>query len=179
MTMTCPVCSTQQFSSIKMEGGLPAEQCAQCQGVWVELERYRDWRRQMPDLLEASMPGEPAEASGAVRLCPLTGRLMIRIRVSNDDGLLLDYSAAGQGVWFDQGEWDRLIGLGLHDVLDAIVSDKWQADLRAAASRERVEKALRARFGDADYDELERMRAWLDGQPNRTEMIAFLTAKAD
>ena len=179
MSMLCPVCSTQQFSSVSIAGGLPAEQCSGCGGVWVALERYRDWRAHMPDLLEAVVPGELQDANGAVRLCPVTGRLMTRVRVSNDDGLLLDYSSAGQGVWLDQGEWERLIGLGLHDVLDAVVSDKWQAGLRLAASRERTEKAMRLRFGDAGFDELERIRAWLDGQANRSEMLAFLNAKAD
>lgn len=80
-------------------------------------------------------------------------------------------------MWFDKGEWDRLIVLGLHDMLDAIVSDKWQAGLKLAASRERTEKSMRVRFGDAAYHELARMREWLAAYPNRSEMIAFLNAK--
>jgi Zn-finger nucleic acid-binding protein len=177
--MICPACASRHFVSAKIEGGLPSEQCADCGGTWVELERYKRWRKAMPDLLEAQVNGDVSEMNGAVRLCPVTGRLMARARVSNDDALLLDYSSAAQAVWFDKGEWDRLIALGLHDVLDAVVSDKWQAGLKLAASRERTEKSMRVRFGDIGYEELVRMRAWLDAQPNRTEMIAFLNAKAD
>jgi len=177
--MICSACGGRHFAAVKMEGGLPAEGCADCGGVWVELERYKRWRKSMPQLLEPDPSGAAVEANGAVRLCPVTGRLMARIRASNDDALLLDYSSAAQAVWFDKGEWDRLIVLGLHDMLDAIVSDKWQAGLKLAASRERTEKSMRVRFGDIGYEELSRMRAWLDAQPNRTEMIAFLTAKAD
>lgn len=177
--MICSACGGQHFASAKIEGGLPSEQCADCGGTWIELERYKNWRKTMPDLLEAEVTGDVAETNGAVRLCPATGRLMARIRVSNADALLLDYSAAAQAVWFDKGEWDRLIALGLHDMLDAIVSDKWQAGLKLAASRERTEKSMRVRFGDAGYDELARVRAWLATQPNRTEMIAFLNAQAD
>lgn len=147
--------------------------------MWVELELYRMWRKNRPQIAAHEYAGEIAEVNDSVRLCPQTGRLMTRIRVSNDNPLLLDYSVAAQAVWFDKGEWERLKALGLSDQLDAVVSERWQVELREAASRERLEKAMRARFGDAAYEELVRMREWLSAQPNRMEMIAFLNAKAD
>jgi Zn-finger nucleic acid-binding protein len=178
-TMICPACRAQQFAPIKMEGGLPGEQCAACQGVWVELELYRMWRKNRPQSAAHEYAGDITEVNDTVRVCPQTGRLMTRIRVSNENPLLLDYSVAAQGVWFDQGEWERLCALGLSDQLDAVVSERWQSDLRQAASRERLEKAMRARFGDTGYDELMRVRDWIAAQPNRLEMLAFLNAKAD
>ena len=177
--MICPACSGREFAPVKMDGGLPAERCASCNGVWVELERYKAWRHYMPELSAEEHAGEIVESNSPVRLCAATGRLMSRIRVTRDDPLLLDYSSAAQAVWFDQGEWERLVTLGLHDQLDAIVSDKWQAGLKLAASQERIEKAMRMRFGDAAYEQLSGMRDWLDAQPNRSEMIAFLTSNTD
>ena len=177
--MICPVCCARHFAPVKIEGALPAEQCSECQGVWVELELYRMWRKNRPQSAAHEYAGKITEVNDVVRLCPQTGRMMTRIRVSNDNPLLLDYSVAAQAVWFDKGEWERLKALGLADQLDAVVSERWQVELREAASRERVEKAMRARFGDAAYEELVRMRDWMATQPNRMEMIAFLNAKAD
>ena len=177
--MICPACGAKHFAPVKIEGGLPAEQCADCQGVWVELELYRMWRKNRPQIAAHEFAGEITEVNDAVRLCPKTGRMMTRIRVSNETPLLLDYSVAGQAVWFDKGEWERLVALGLADQLDAVVSERWQLDLKQAASRDRLEKAMRVRFGDAGYEELVRVRDWMSTQPNRLEMIAFLNAKAD
>ncbi|UUZ54206.1 hypothetical protein LP419_38410 [Massilia sp. H-1] len=51
--------------------------------------------------------------------------------------------------------------------------------LKAAASRERTDKAMRLRFGDDAYAQLAAMRLWLGEQANRAEMLAFLNTKAD
>lgn len=177
--MICPACGAKHFAPVKIEGALPAEQCTECQGVWVELDLYRMWRKNRPHVAPHEFVGEIVQVNDAVRLCPATGRLMTRIRVSNDTSLLLDYSVAAQAVWFDRGEWERLVALGLSVQLDAVVSERWQHDLKQAASRERQEKALRTRFGDSNYDALVKMRDWLEDQPNRLEMMAFLNAKED
>lgn len=177
--MICPACGARNFAPVKIDGAMPAEQCGACQGVWVELDLYRMWRKNRPQIAPHEYAGKLTPVDDAVRLCPQTGRMMTRIRVSNDNALLLDYSVAAQAVWFDNGEWERLKALGLSDQLDAVVSERWQAELREAASRERLEQAMRARFGDAAYDELVRMRAWLSTQSRRTDMLAFLSAKAD
>jgi Zn-finger nucleic acid-binding protein len=177
--MICPACAGRRFAPVRIEGGLPATGCADCSGVWVELERYRNWRRTQPQLAAADYTGDIGPSNSSVRMCPATGRLMARIRVSHDNPLLLDYSAAAQAVWFDRGEWERLVALGLHDQLDAIVSERWQAGLKAAASRERTDKAMRLRFGDDAYAQLAAMRLWLGEQANRAEMLAFLNTKVD
>ena len=177
--MICPACGGRDFARATLEGGLPAERCNSCHGIWVELDRYKDWRKSMPQASAQEHVGELGESNSPVRLCPVSGRIMTRVRVAHADPLLLDYSAPAQAVWFDQGEWERLVALGLHVQLDAIVSDKWQAGLKLAASQERIERAMRVRFGDAGYERLAAMRAWLTEQPNRSEMIAFLHSKTD
>lgn len=176
--MICPACAGAHFQPTCIEGGLPAERCAACNGVLVELERYRAWREDMPEPVSAVAVGEASVADGAVRLCPKTGRLMARLKVDSQHPLRLDYSAAAQAIWLDAGEWDTLVSLGVHGQLAAIASDRWQASVQKAASRERMEQAMQARFGD-DFAELARIRSWLDGQSNRREMLAFLGAPKD
>ena len=175
--MICPACGGKHFAPVKIEGDLPADICIDCEGVWVELDLYRHWRRNQQQVVALDFAGEITEVNDTVRLCASTGRLMTRIKVSHGNPLRLDYSVAAQAVWFDKGEWERLVQMDLYDRLDAIVSERWQADLKLAASSERAEKAMRARFGDAGYEQLAGLRTWLAIQPNRSEMIAFLTAK--
>ncbi|MDQ1919174.1 zf-TFIIB domain-containing protein [Massilia pseudoviolaceinigra] len=177
--MICPACGGRHVASVKIEGGLPAERCKDCHGAWVELERYRLWRKRTPQLAAPEYDGEISQASEPARVCPNTGRLMTRLKVSNDNPLRLDYSAMAQAVWFDKGEWERVLAMGLHDQLDAIVSERWQSDLKRAAARERAEHAMRLRFGDDAYEQLVHMRAWLAQQPNQSDMMAFLNTKAD
>ncbi len=176
--MICPACASTHFQPTQIEGGLPAEQCEACRGVLVDLERYRTWRKTMPPLALAAASAEPSVTDGAVRLCPKTGRVMARLKVDSHHPLRLDYSAAAQAIWLDAGEWDTLMSLDVHGQLDGIASDRWQASVQKAASRERMEQAMQARFGD-DLAELARMRAWLDARPNRREMLAFLGAPKD
>lgn len=177
--MLCPACSSHGFASDVIGSGLAVERCTQCHGVWMELDTFRRWRERTPEVEEPVQVAELEPAHDALRFCPRTGRAMARIKVMNDMPFRLDYSAAAQGVWLDRGEWETLQALGLHRQLDAIVSERWQRQLQDAASRERLEKAHRARFGDAAYDELVAMRQWLRGQNNQAEMIAFLGAKPD
>lgn len=177
--MLCPACGGKIFSPVKLDAGLPVARCADCSGVWVELEVYRIWRKTMPDIAALEYAGEIEVVDDATRMCPKTGRMMVRVRVRNEIPLRLDFSPAAQGVWLDRGEWKSLLALGLHHQLDAIVSERWQRELQAAASRERLEKTHRTRFGDAVYDELIRIRHWLQAQPNSAEMIAFLNARAE
>lgn len=177
--MQCPACSKHEFAAVKLDGGLPVQRCKACQGVWVALDDYRAWRKQMPELAASEYAGEIATVIDVARACPVTGRMMARVKVSNANTLRLDFSAAAQGVWLDAGEWESLVALGLHGQLDAIASERWQKELKEAASRERMEAALRQRFGDSSYDELLRMRSWLADQDKRAEMVAFLNASHD
>ncbi|MBI1889724.1 MAG: zf-TFIIB domain-containing protein [Burkholderiales bacterium] len=176
--MLCPACNSHGFANTALESGLAVESCTKCGGVWMELDAYRRWRERTPDAETSAaqmVDLEPAE--GAARLCPKTGLMMARIKVMNEVPLRLDYSAMAQGVWLDGGEWEALQALGLHRQLDGIVSERWQRQLQEAASRERMEKAHRARFGDEAYDKLVSMRQWLSQQNHRAEMIAFLNAR--
>jgi Zn-finger nucleic acid-binding protein len=176
-TMICPACGGKHFAPVKIEGGLPAERCIDCEGAWVELDLYKNWRKGQPNVVALDFVGNIDAVDDSVRLCARTGRLMSRIKVSHGNALRLDYSVAAQAVWFDKGEWERLVQMDLYDRLDAILSERWQADLKLAASQERTEQAMRARFGDAGYEQLAGIRTWLAIQPNRTEMLAFLNAK--
>ncbi len=176
--MLCPACASKEFSQVLLQGDLPVLNCKACNGIWVDLDTYRAWRHLVAESPEAVHVAEIEDDGDMARLCPKTRRLMTRVKVSNETPFRLDYSAAAQGVWLDEGEWEVLLALGLERQLDEVVSDRWQRNLQTQAGRERLAAAQRGRFGD-DYDELLRIRKWLQDRPNAAEMIAFLAARTD
>jgi len=46
-------------------------------------------------------------------LCPVTGTIMRKLRLSTSTAHRIDYSASVGGVWLDKGEWDLLKKEGL------------------------------------------------------------------
>jgi len=67
-------------------------------------------------------------------LCPVTGTIMRKLRLSTSTAHRIDYSASVGGVWLDKGEWDLLKKEGLAGSLNAVLTAHWQrnkADLRA------------------------------------------------
>lgn len=176
-------CSGQaQMKEVALANRLPAHRCPACEGTLLMLSAYRQWRDdpEIAPALEASpvIHGLVAveDAPGA-RACPRCQRLMQRLRVSTDlPDFRVDRCTPCQSVWFDRGEWAALADDGLAWRLDEVLSDGWQRQLQQADLRTRREQALRARLGDDCLDELVRVRAWLDQQPRREELLALLRA---
>ena len=165
-----------------LAAGLSAHQCSACEGTMLDMAAYRGWR----DHPEAAPAIESAAAlhgllavedAPAARSCPRCQRLMQRLRVSTElPDFRIDRCGPCQTVWFDRGEWHALAHDGLAWRLDEVLSDGWQRQLQQADLRARREQALRARLGDECLDELTRVRAWLDEQPRREELLALLRA---
>ncbi len=136
--MRCPACAAREFNQVLVHGDLPVLSCTACHGIWVDLDIYRAWRHLVVESPEPLHAAEIEDDGDMARLCPKTGRLMMRVKVTNETPFRLDYSAPAQGVWLDQGEWEVLLSLGLERQLDDVVSERWQRNLQTAASRARV-----------------------------------------
>jgi len=99
------------------------------------------------------------------------------LRVSTDmPDFRIDRCGACQLVWLDRGEWAALVHNGLARRLDEVMSDAWQRQLKQDELRAGREATLRARHGDECINELSRIRAWLDVQPQRDELLSLLRA---
>lgn len=180
--MRCTCSGQGSLKPTLLATGLPAHQCAACEGTLLALDAYRRWLAH-PDAASAiettaALHGLVAveDAPGA-RSCPRCQRLMQRLRVCTDlPDFRIDRCSPCQTVWFDRGEWQALAQDGLAWRLDEVLSDGWQRQLQQADLRQRREQALRARLGDDCLDELTRIRTWLDTQPRREELLALLRA---
>jgi Zn-finger nucleic acid-binding protein len=175
--MNCPICSGVSLTQTTLEADLPGYVCEQCHGNWISSREYWRWlERHGPTLPEKAPDGPEVEAvdTEQIKTCPECRRLMLRYQVGHGTGIGLDQCGACNGIWFDRGEWDLLKSRNLHDEVHLVFTAPWQSAVRKEASRARLDAIYRQRFG-ADYDEVKRIRSWVDAHPARDQILAFLT----
>jgi Zn-finger nucleic acid-binding protein len=175
--MKCPSCKTTDLTAADLESGLTAHVCESCQGHWISGRGYHDWLdRHGATLAEKTYDGPDiviADTQNA-KLCPECARILLRYKVGRGTDFTLEHCGACNGVWLDRGEWDALKVRNLHDEINAILTVPWQTRARLEERRRNLDQIYAARFG-ADYDELKRIRTWVDGHPERDRVLAFLT----
>jgi Zn-finger nucleic acid-binding protein len=140
------------------------------------LDDHQQWRANHPGAVLNEPPATLAQEDhhSSARTCPACARLMQRHRVGVQPDFWLDRCAPCQLVWFDPHEWSALVNAGLAGGLHAVLSDTWQRHVRENEVRAVREAALRSKHGDECIDELARIRLWLNGQPQRDELLALL-----
>ncbi len=77
-------------------------------------------------------------------------------------------------MWFDRNEWEVLKSRNLHDDVHTIFTAFWQSGVRKEEMRKNLDYMYLTKFGEEDYAEIKRVRAWLDEHPRRTELLAYL-----
>ncbi|MEW5849751.1 MAG: zf-TFIIB domain-containing protein [Myxococcota bacterium] len=174
--MNCPVCRTSSLRRVSLDDGLPALACSSCGGHWLGAADYHAWRGRTGDApLPATNTSGEVQVSDVqgVKVCPECRRLMVRYRVGRGVDFRLDQCGACSGMWFDRNEWEALRQQGLHLQLNLIFTEPWQDRARRDESRKVMEGIYLKRFGD-DYEEVKRMRQWLQAHPERMSILAFL-----
>ncbi|MGQ5521930.1 hypothetical protein ACUHMQ_01575 [Chitinimonas sp. PSY-7] len=179
MELHCPRCtSADALQMAQLDTGLDVPCCEGCHGSWLELSRWRDWRSTQPAAIrpEPVIVGDPLLEPEApqVGTCPQCQRLMSRLRVAAGLPFRLDRCVSCQHVWIDGGEWSAMSQYGYQLVLDDVVSDRWQRLVREAEASQAREAAWCERLGTEVYEEILKMRNWLDAQPNRAALMSFL-----
>ncbi|MEM9056547.1 MAG: hypothetical protein AAGD86_03670 [Pseudomonadota bacterium] len=100
---------------------------------------------------------------------------MTKFRVSPEAENRLDYCGMCDAAWLDGGEWNQLEDMGLRANLGSVFSEPWQRRLREADVSRLNESTLRERFG-ADYDRIVNFKRWLQGRPDRQEILGWIAA---
>ncbi len=177
--MQCPVCAPLALRSISLETNLAAHACPQCEGLFISSNDYWTWREQhgpdLPEQPDAADSAPPAETVRA-KQCPLCRHLLLPFKVALDIPFTIAHCGACNGMWFDKDEWSCLQRRSLHDNLHQMFSEPWQRRLRLAEHRARQDAIYRAKFGEHEYAEARRVKAWLDAHPQRQALRAFLNA---
>lgn len=176
--MNCPVCKSYELNSSDLESNLTAYKCPNCRGNWIRGAEYWKW-------LEAHGPNLPerddrdsglslAEPGVAID-CPECRFRMVKYQVGHGFSFTVDQCDGCKGIWLDRNEWDALKERNLHDDLNAMFTPFWQAQAQKENRRRHLEQIYVNRFGEADYAEIKRIRAWLGAKTNKEEFLAYLT----
>jgi Zn-finger nucleic acid-binding protein len=177
--MKCPVCKTDTLASIALAGELPAAQCANCHGNWIQSNAYMAWlRAKASDLPEIriTQPFNPVWEVHDLKICPNCKHMLRRFKIFPDTDFYLDRCGNCNGIWFDAHEWDALTDRNLHDNLHEFFTRPWQDQVLKEETRARMESIYLLKLGAQDYEKIKEFRAWLDGHEQKSMLIAFLLA---
>lgn len=104
--MKCPNCKEKDMFPVFTEQGVLIDYCPHCEGIWLDKGEIFYFTKIPKSILKelnaAVKQGKPSE-----RICPRTGKKMQEIEMLSG-ALILEYSPASGGLWFDKGELEKL-----------------------------------------------------------------------
>jgi Zn-finger nucleic acid-binding protein len=179
MRPKCPKCVKAlplQFRQI--DGGPKSYCCNTCEGKFLSATHYIDWQQR----LGALSPEKPAGAGSfdfddSVRamMCPACSGIMLKYRAKNDLPFHLDFCRRCNGVWLDKNEWDALFARNLHDEINFMFTDGWQAKLNREKLEQRLVELFSKRIGAESYERVADFRTWLKTHEHKSEIVAYLS----
>lgn len=178
--LPCPTCGVGVglFTVILAEPALRVDQCRRCGGMWIPAVEYHEW-------LDHCLSGAADDAGSEVselqfndgpflRRCPTCSYILGRYRVGPDVPFTIDRYHKCNGIWLDAHEWDALKARRLHQRLNAIFTQKWQADIQRRQAEEKEEAFRRRVLGSDGYKRLLEFEEWAKDHPYRPLILELL-----
>ena len=175
--MKCTSCNEGELIPNFIEGQFRAHQCNNCKGDWILIEDYVAWKERNPEFTFDEKAQCELDDSQTALLCPVTGTIMRKFRLSTNTPHRIDYSASVGGVWLDRGEWQLLKAEGLAGSLNAILTAHWQRNIRINNSKENFSEIYKDKFGVETYEKVKNLRHWLYQQENKADLRAYILAE--
>lgn len=176
--MRCPSCDNGILQYAYLDELFPCKTCDSCQGNWLLLEDYLRWKEMRSD--KASIYADDIDVklteTRKALICPVSGTLMLKYRISKQTNHRLDLSPAVNGIWMDKGEWELLKKSGIADKLNTIFTAPWQKKIRQESSHDIFEQLYLEKFGEQDYNKIKEIRDWLAAHPHADSLRAFLVS---
>jgi Zn-finger nucleic acid-binding protein len=183
MTTTCPVCNENTLSFCQLEANLSSSQCSKCGGVWISASQYEQWLKLHGENLAEKSPEEGvnlvSEETPKAKFCPDCKYILIKYKVGHDVGFSLNRCDHCGGIWFDKNEWQIMKSRNLHDDVHRVFSQAWQSVVRAEEHKAAMNEILRNQLGEADLNEIRRIKTWLQTHPKSAELYAYLLSDKD
>lgn len=181
--MNCPACKIlnqhpPQLLEKELERGLKAMVCDQCEGVFLDHEKYFQWASSSMEttLVENSnFDVKPSTEIRGAKFCPSCSSYLVKYEVGRNLAFTIDRCGKCGGIWLDGNEWTALKAEKLHLDLHRIFSLDWQSHIRQEQHSTALNDIWREQFG-TDYEELSRIKKWIDAHPKSAEIYAFLNA---
>lgn len=176
--MKCTRCEQGVLSPSFIDGLFRAHTCTECAGNWILIEDYVAWKERNPEhQFSTDIVCEEAEDSTTALLCPMTGTIMRKFKLTANHSHRIDYSSHVGGVWLDKGEWELLKKEGLAGSLNAVLTAHWQNDIRLDSARENFSAIYADKFGEDVYSKAHDIREWLNSQSCKADLRAYLLAE--
>lgn len=176
--MQCTRCKEGNLQASFIEQQFRAHTCDHCGGNWILVEDYVSWKERNPQysFAQGSVTDDDVADSQRALICPVTGVIMRKLRITKDSSHRLDYSMAVGGVWLDKGEWELLKSAGLAGSLNTILTEQWQTKIRDQKAEETFTQLYLNKFGEGDYQKIKALREWLASHPNKADLRSYLLA---
>lgn len=175
--MKCPGCKRDTLFPSYIDGLFRAHTCSVCEGNWILIEDYVVWKQKNPEYEFSETADFQYEDSKNALLCPITGAIMQKFKLTHDSEHRLDYSPQVGGVWLDKGEWEFLKQENLAGCLNAIFTSQWQKTIRENSAKVSFAEIYQEKFGEESYAQIKETRKWLDEHPCKADLIAYLMAE--
>lgn len=175
--MKCTSCKKGILSPSFIEGLFRAHTCTTCAGNWILIEDYVAWKERNPEFQFLTDTAYEIEESTTALLCPMTGTIMRKFRLSSTNPHYLDYSSSVGGVWLDKGEWELLKQEGFAGSLNTVLTAHWQKNIRLDSAKDNFTAIYTDKFGQESYHKVREMREWLNSHPCKADLRAYLLAE--
>jgi len=175
--MKCTSCHQGILSPSFIDGLFRAHTCTVCGGNWVLIEDYVSWKERNPDIQFSVAATYEVEESNTALLCPVTGTIMRKFRLTSKNAHRLDYSSSVGGVWLDKGEWELLKQEGLAGSLNTLLTAHWQKNIQLDSAKENFAAIYQDKFGEEAYGKVREFRQWLNNQPCKADLRAYILAE--
>lgn len=174
--MKCTSCKQGDLRPIRLDDLFPAFECEYCKGNLVFIHDYLRWMENNDQVGFTANTDDncvEAEETSKAMICPKTGNLMLKYRISAKTTHRIDLSPSINAAWLDEGEWELLKSEGLAGKLNHIFTDAWQRKVREAGAAETF-KAMYAREFGENYEAIQALREAIKDMPNKSEVVAYL-----
>ncbi|WP_028864021.1 zf-TFIIB domain-containing protein [Psychromonas aquimarina] len=177
--MDCTSCNVGSLEPSFIEGQFRAHTCTSCKGNWILIEDYVSWKERNPEyqFSEQCSFQEDGTDSKKALLCPSTGTIMRKFKISSATEHRIDYSANAGGLWLDAGEWELLKKEGLAGSLNSVISQHWQNKIREQSAKDNFADIYLEKFGAENYTKIKEFRQWLDKQEQKADLRAYILAE--
>jgi len=161
----------------RLEEGLPAMGCKQCEGKLVSLLYYRDWaQRSTAKFSSVNTTFEKLEDndSKTALSCSKCSRIMNKYKITAGTSNKLDVCVNCDEAWIDKDEWGYLKSLNLADNFTKIFTDQWQSAIRKEEFDSLALGRLIDEVGEDNANKAKDVREWLSRVKNKSAILHFL-----
>jgi len=178
MSLTCPSCQKGKLKPDFIDNLFRCNTCTQCGGHWFYLPDYLAWldKGKSEATISNVLVEKDEQDTINAMVCPVTGNLMLKYRISNNTSHRLDLSPTLSAIWLDKNEWELIKEEGLSRQLNRIFTEPWQRKIKSDQAKETFEAMYQEEFGEENYAKLKEMRDRLSNQKHKQAMLAYLLA---